>query len=159
MLDFTGSFIGFPQFLAFFAMGLALMAAFMWIYTAITPHDEVALVRANNVTAAVVWTGALIGFVLPLSSAMRESFAIREFVVWGVIAGIAQLAVFFVYRRIYPKMRERIEADEMATGIKLAGVAIAVGILNAAAVSEDEAAWMLERYPGAFGPAPTEQAQ
>lgn len=136
MLDFTGTFIGFPQFLAYFVMGLVFMAIFMWLYTKLTPHDELALVRQNNATAALIWVGALIGYSLPMASAMRDSFAIEEFMVWGVIAGVTQLAVFFGYKQFFPRMHERIENNELATGINLAGVAIAVGILNAAAVAE-----------------------
>lgn len=136
MLDFAGSFIGFPLFLSYFALGLLMMAIYMVVYTWITPHDEVALVRANNAAAAMVWVGALIGFVLPLSSAMRNNFPLQEFIAWGLLSGIVQMGVFFAYRYFYPRMRERIEANEIATGINLAGVAIAVGILNAAAIAD-----------------------
>lgn len=136
MIDFAGTFIGFPAFIAYFAIGLAILGIFMALYTWLTPYDEMALVRANNATAALVWVGTLIGYSLPIASAMHYSTAVLEFLMWGVIAGIAQLAVFYGYRRVFPRMYQRIEANEIATGINLAGAAIAVGILNAAAMSE-----------------------
>ena len=136
MLDFTGTFIGFPQFMLYYLLGLAILAAFMFLYTKVTPYDEVALVRENNAAAALAWIGALVGYSLAISSAMRESVAVQEFLVWGAISAVSQLAVFFGYRRFYPRLRERIEAGEIATGINLAGVSIAIGLLNSAAMVE-----------------------
>lgn len=134
MAEVQATLAGLLPFLAYFALGLAIMAAFMWIYTTLTPYDEVALVKANNAAAAIAWTGAILGFGIALSGALRESESLLEFLIWGIIAGIAQLLVFYAYRRVYPKLRERIEADEIASAIKLSGVAIAVGLLNASAM-------------------------
>ena len=134
MAEVQATLAGLLPFLAYFALGLAIMAAFLWIYTTLTPYDEVALVKANNAAAAIAWTGAILGFGIALSGALRESESLLEFLIWGIIAGIAQLLVFYAYRRVYPKLRERIEADEIASAIKLSGVAIAVGLLNASAM-------------------------
>lgn len=134
MAEVQATLTGLLPFMAYFALGLAIMAAFMWIYTSLTPYDEIALVKANNAAAAIAWTGAILGFGIALSGALRESESLLEFLIWGVIAGIAQLLVFYAYRRFYPKLRERIEADEIASAIKLSGVAIAVGLLNASAM-------------------------
>ena len=136
MAELGATLAGLLPFLAYFILGLVIMAIFMWIYTQLTPYDEVALVKANNVAASLVWIGALLGFVLPLTSAMRESFSILEFVVWGLIAGIAQYCVFWGYRFFYPRIRERIELGEVAASLKLAGVSVAVGLMNAAAIVE-----------------------
>ena len=52
-------------------MSLALTALFLAIYVRITPYREFALIRAGNVAAAASLSGALLGFVIPLASAMR----------------------------------------------------------------------------------------
>jgi putative membrane protein len=52
-----------------------------------------------------------------------------------MIAGIAQLLGFQVFRRFYPLLSERIAKGEIAVSIKLAGVSVTVGLLNAACMT------------------------
>ena len=134
MPEVQATLMGLLPFLAYFVLGLAIIAAFMWAYTTLTPYNEVTLIKANNTSAAVTWAGASLGFGIALSGALRESTSLIEFVIWGLIAGLTQLIVFFVYRQFYPKIKERIEANELASAIKLSSVAISVGLLNAAAM-------------------------
>ena len=63
---------GIPPFLAYFAVAIALVLIFVRIYTWVTPQDELTLIRANNPAAALAFGGALIGFALPLSSAITS---------------------------------------------------------------------------------------
>ena len=51
-----------PNFLAYFAAAIALLAAFVAIYLYVTPYDEIRLIRNNNVAAAVSLSGAVLGF-------------------------------------------------------------------------------------------------
>jgi len=60
---------GFLDFLVYFGLGIVLMGMFWKVYILLTPHDEMALVRENNVAASVALSGALIGFALPMASA------------------------------------------------------------------------------------------
>ena len=43
-------------------------------------------------------TGALIGYVLPLVSAIQEAVNVMDMVVWGLVALVVQLAVYFAVR-------------------------------------------------------------
>jgi hypothetical protein len=67
----------FPNFAAYFAVGGALTALFVALYSNMTPHREIALIRAGNVAAAIALTGALVGFVIPLASVVAHSAGIR----------------------------------------------------------------------------------
>ena len=44
-----------PAFLAHFVAGLALLGAAFLVFTRLTPHDELALVRAGEFREAQVW--------------------------------------------------------------------------------------------------------
>lgn len=123
------------SFAAYFATAVALLFAFQWIYTRVTPHDEVALIKDNKAAAAVTYGGALIGFVLPLASVIAHSVNLLDMVVWSVIAGVVQLLAFFVVRLFYPGLSASIAANELAPALKLAFVSVAVGILNAACMT------------------------
>ncbi|WP_310620342.1 DUF350 domain-containing protein [Flexibacterium corallicola] len=135
MTDLQGSLMGVIPFLAYFASALILLFGFCIIYTRITPHREMALIKQNNISAALSFSGAMLGFSLPIASAAANSVDLVDFLVWGVIAGIVQIITYLVFRLFYPKVSQRIEDGEIAIGIHLATVSLAVGWLNAASMT------------------------
>lgn len=131
------SLSGLSDFAVYFALSLVLLLVFKVIYTFITPHDEWKLVKeAQNSAAAIGLIGALVGFSLALASAASHSVSIIDFVIWGVVALIAQTIAFAIVRfLLMPKIVERINSNEVSAGIVLGGVSVAVGILNAACMT------------------------
>lgn len=129
------SLSGVLPFLVYFVGAIVAVLAFMWLYTRVTPHDENALIRDNNQAAAISYVGALIGMGLAVSAAVANSIGLVDFLVWVVVAGLAQVAAFFGMRLIYPRLSERIEAGETAAAIKLAGISVMVGMINAASMT------------------------
>jgi len=124
------------------AFALAFLAAggftliFKAIYRWVTPHDEGALIRAGNPAAAIALGGALIGYVIPLASALANTHSLPEFVAWAILAGVIQIATFWLVRRIaLPDVSARIERGEIATALYLMFISITVGILNAACMT------------------------
>ena len=124
-----------PAFLAHFVAGLALLGAAFLVFTRLTPHDELALVRAGNLPAAVALGGAVVGAALAVASAVSHSAGLLDAVVWAIVALLAQLASFFGTAWLLPGWRGAIERGELATGVLKAAVAIAVGLVNAAAMT------------------------
>ncbi|MCB8838401.1 DUF350 domain-containing protein [Aurantimonas sp. VKM B-3413] len=126
---------GLPAFLAYFILGLILYAVFAFVYAAITPHKEFALIREGNIAGVTAFAGTVLGFSLPLASAAANSVSIVDFVIWAVIGAIAQLLAFFAASAMMPGLADRITKGEVAAGVWGAGVALAVGILNAACMT------------------------
>jgi putative membrane protein len=136
MLETTlSSLTGLPPFLAYFAMAVLLVLIFVRVYTWVTPHDELVLIRANNAAAALAFGGAVIGFALPLSSAITHSMSLLDCAVWGAVALVVQVLTFVVLRIAIKQLPERITQGELATGILAAAVAISIGFINAACMS------------------------
>lgn len=125
---------GVPAFALYFGAGVAMLLLFGLIYTRLTPHHEWQLIRANVPAAAVAYGGSLLGFVLPLASAMRESVSLLDFLLWALVALIAQLLTFCLLRVLISGLSQRIGNNEMASGILVAFGSVAVGVLNAAAM-------------------------
>lgn len=123
------------EFLLFFVVASALVLFYVFVYTRVTRHDELALIKKNSTAAAVAFAGSLIGFALPLASTMINSVNVIELVLWGVIALIVQLLVYLLIRLPMPRISERIEADEVAAGIWLGACSMVAGILNAASMT------------------------
>ena len=136
LLDAINTFLaGLIPFLMYFSLAIVLMLLFMRIYTWITPHHEWDLIRDNNPAAAIAFGGALIGFSLPLSSAITQSMSLLDCAVWGAVALIVQLLIFTVVRFLLKSLSERIIKSEIAAGIFTAACAIAVGLINAASMT------------------------
>ena len=129
------SLIGLPWFLAYLGTAVVLTLVFCVIYTWVTPHAEITLIRGNNSAAAMAFAGSLIGFCMPLASAIANSVALVDFAVWGVIAIIVQIVIFYLVRLPIPKISERIENGEMASGLWLGAASLAGGLLNAASMT------------------------
>jgi putative membrane protein len=130
MLQYTISTL--PSFAAFFAVAIAVLAVFLAAYMQVTPYAELALVREGNVAAAVSLGGTLVGLALPVANVVRNSHALLDVAVWGVVACVVQLLAYLAARLLLPQLARDIPAGKVATAIFLAALSIAVGLVNAA---------------------------
>lgn len=121
--------------LAFLVAGLFTIA-FKLIYQWVTPYNEAKLIREGNVAAALALGGALVGYVLPLASALSNTATLLEFAAWAALAGVLQIGAFTVVRLVAMKdLTVRIENGEIAAGVYLMSISLAVGVLNAACMT------------------------
>ena len=95
------------EFLAYFGVAAVLTVIFIAIYLKTTRHDEIKLIKDNSVAAAVAFSGSLIGFALPLASVMLNSLSLIDLVLWGIVAMIVQILVYFLVRMPMPRVSER----------------------------------------------------
>ena len=123
-----------PQFLSTFLLALLLLSVFWSIYTYLTPHDEIALLRQGNVSTAIALSGALAGFALPVCAAMLDSVSYAGLVQWALVAMAIQVAVYTLLRLLLPELHSGIAEDRPATAIVLAALSVIAGMLNATAI-------------------------
>ncbi|MFT5707288.1 MAG: putative membrane protein [Oceanospirillaceae bacterium] len=137
MTDIQASLLGLVDFASYFAVSIVLLLVFKVVYTLITPQDEWKLVKdEKNTAAAIGFMGAVLGFALALASAASNSESLIDFIIWGIVALIAQTIAFAIVRFIFmPKVVQRINDNEVSAGIVLGGTSIAVGLLNAACMT------------------------
>lgn len=131
------SLAGLLNFSLYFAVSIILLFAFKILYAFVTPHDEWKLVKEQQSTAAATgFAGAIVGFAIALAGAASNSESLLDFSVWAVVALVAQLLAFALLRFTFmPAIAERINNNEVSAGIMLAGMSVAVGLLNAACMS------------------------
>ena len=136
MFDWFAFQTGATAFIIAFVAAIAFFSAFKFIYQIVTPYHERDLIRQGNAAAAVGLGGALVGYVLPLASALSHTVSLPEFAAWALLAGVIQILAFLVVSRVlYKALASRIEAGEMAAGVYLASISICVGLLNAACMT------------------------
>lgn len=130
------SFAGIGAFVVHVGLALGLIAVYTAIYMLATPHDEMALIRANNGAAAAAFAGSLVGYTLPLASAAQHSATLLVFIVWGLVAIVVQVVVYWFFRLLLlSDVSARIERGEIATGLMLGAASLAGGIVDAAVMA------------------------
>lgn len=119
-------------FLSYFGTAVLLFAAFLAAYTLATQIKEWELIRSGNSATALALGGAMIGFALPLASAINHSGGLADMVVTAAVALVVQLLCFAAMRLLRRDASAALVKGDMAEGIFLASVSVVLGILNAA---------------------------
>jgi putative membrane protein len=128
------SLAGLPAFLVYFCTALVAVILYLFVYTRITPHDEFKLIRDNVPGAAISLGLSLLGFTLPVISAMTHAANVIDCLIWSAIALIVQIIAYFIVRIPVPDLSKRIAAGELAPAIWLGLSSLAAGALNAASM-------------------------
>jgi putative membrane protein len=123
------------NYLVHLATASALVILFFYIYTNITPYDEVLLIRGGNRAAALSLGGALIGFSITIASAVMHTADYMQFFTWAAGAMVVQVLVYGVATTLLKMSKDQIEADNTAFGGLLGSLSLAIGIINAACIS------------------------
>jgi putative membrane protein len=131
----SASVHGLPGFVLFFTVAVALVALYLALYTLATAHNEFALIRQNVVAAAVALGLSLVGFTLPLASAIVHARDLLDCLVWGLVAVAVQILAYWLVRAVLPNLSQRIAAGEMAAALFLGASSLAAGIVNAATMT------------------------
>jgi putative membrane protein len=129
------SFAGFDDFLVYLAVSLAYLAVFVAIYIRITPYREMQLIREGNMAASFSLSGAILGFIVPLASAIQHSVSLVDMAIWGLVAMVVQIAAFVVVKLCIPSITRDIPEGKGAQGFFLGSLSLGVGLLNAACMS------------------------
>ncbi len=129
------SLAGLPAFVAYFCLSAFAIIVYLLIYTRITPHNEFDLIRKNVPGGAIALGLSMLGFALPVASAVAHSADIVDCAIWSVIALVVQIIVYFVARIAVPEMSRRIAAGELAPAIWLGLASVTAGLLSAASMS------------------------
>ncbi|MBV6811173.1 DUF350 domain-containing protein [Xanthomonas campestris pv. pennamericanum] len=125
----------FLAFLSYFGTGLGVLIVSVVLVTLVTPHKDFTLLRQGNVAAATALAGNLIGVALPLHSAITHSVSLIDALIWGLVACGIQVVAYLLANLVAGRISLQITDNITAAGIFSAGVSIAVGLINAAAIT------------------------
>ncbi len=129
------SLAGLPAFLLYFCVSTVAVIAFLWIYTRITAHDEFELLNKNVPGAAVSLGLSMLGFALPVASAVAHASDIIDCMIWSLIALCVQVIAYYVARIAVPNLSQRIATGDLAPAIWLGLASVTAGLLSAASMT------------------------
>jgi putative membrane protein len=126
---------GLLAFIAYFCLAVVLVIAFLLIYTRLTPINEFELIRKNVPGAAIALGLSMLGFALPLASAIAHTADLVDCAIWGVVALVVQIITFYAVRVPVPDLSGRIAAGDLAPAIWLGLASLTAGLLSAASMT------------------------
>jgi putative membrane protein len=133
--ELFASFAGFDDFLVYLAVSLVYFGAYLAIYVRVTPYPELELIRRGNLAAACSLSGSLLGFAVPLASAVAHSVNLADMALWALLAMAVQIGAFIAVKLMIPGIARDIADGKTAQGIFLGALSLAVGLLNAACMT------------------------
>jgi putative membrane protein len=143
-MDFTAplnAFVaGFPDFIIQLGAALGLFVASLVIYVIMTPHKEMALIRAGNPSAALAFAGVVIGLAIPLGSCLAYAFSLLDLLIWGVITLLLQLIAFRFTDMFLRGLPRRIAEGDVAAAVFLMSVKIGVALIISGALADPNVA-------------------
>ena len=145
-MDFTApinAFVaGFPDFIIQFGVALGLFVASLIIYVLMTPHKELALIRAGNPSAALAFGGVVVGLAIPLGNCLAHSFGVLDLLIWGIVTLLIQLLAFRFADIFLRGLPRRIAEGDVAAAVFLMSVKIGLAIILSGAVADPNVAMM-----------------
>jgi putative membrane protein len=122
-----------PYAVAYFATALLVYVLGLAAYIAAAPIPEFRLVGQGNTAAACSLAGAMVGLALPLATVVATSGSMLDLLVWAIAALLVQLLTLAILRRLLPVLNRNVASGQLASGIFLAALAVAVGFISAGA--------------------------
>jgi putative membrane protein len=129
------SMAGLTGFVSHFLAALLLTALFMAIYVRVTPYPEFQLIQEGKIAPAVSFSGAFLGFVFPLASAIISSISFLDMVVWSLVALVVQIMVFLLLKAMFSNLCSDIADNHLAPAVLLGVLSLGAGILSAACMT------------------------
>lgn len=126
---------GFPVTLLHAALTLVLLVLGVGLYSLLSPHKEVQLIREGNPAAAISFGGMLLGLAIPLAAALAASPSALEIALWGVCVIVVQLLVFRLIDVLLAGLPQRIQEGEIPAAALLAAAKLGAALVLGAAVA------------------------
>ncbi|WP_338845913.1 DUF350 domain-containing protein [Massilia sp. W12] len=124
----------FLHYAAYVLLAAGMTIVFLLVYTRLTPHDELALIRNGKSAASLSLGGALLGFIMTLASSIMHTQSYVQFIIWSVAALAVQLLVYLVLSLLLKDIPQQLEKDNVAFGGLVGAVSLAMGVINAACI-------------------------
>jgi putative membrane protein len=119
------------SFFEYLGTAVLLLAVFIYIYARATPYKEFALIAHDNLAVAVTFSGAILGFTIPMVAAIYYTHSLVEMTIWAAVTGLVQLAIVLALR----SQAKRIEEGHVSSAIVVATFSVAIGLINAVSIS------------------------
>jgi len=126
---------GFPVALLQALASLAILLGAIAVHSVLSPHKEIAAIRAGNPAAAISFAGIVLGLAIPLARSLQASTSLIETVIWAMAATVLALLIFRLVDILLRGLPARVKDGDVSAGALLASGKVASALIIAAAFS------------------------
>ena len=126
---------GFPVALLQALASLAILLGAIAVHSVLSPHKEIAAIRAGNPAAAISSAGVVLGLAIPLARSLQASTSLIETVIWAMAATVLALLIFRLVDILLRGLPARVKDGDVSAGALLASGKVASALIIAAAFS------------------------
>jgi putative membrane protein len=125
------------NFVTYFGVALILLVVGLVIMELTTKNKEYKLIAEGNKAASYLLGGRVLALSIVLYSALANAISLFDLVIWGSIAVIAQVIVFYLAELLTPNFNvvKAIDDNNEAVGIFLMLLSIAIGVVIAGSIT------------------------
>lgn len=123
--------------LTYIGVASVLLAIGIVLFEVTTKSKEMELIRQGKKAAVYAFGGRILGLAIVLYSSITNSVSIIDMVIWGTIAIIIQIALFYLADLLIPRlsMTREIDANNEAVGLLLLFLSVSIGLVIAGSLT------------------------
>ncbi|KKI89354.1 hypothetical protein WQ54_26105 [Bacillus sp. SA1-12] len=123
--------------LSYIGVAVVLLVIGIALFEITTKNKEFELIKNGNKAAVYAFGGRILGLAIVLYSSISNSVNILDMVVWGSIAIVIQIIIFYAAELLTPKFNitKAIDDDNQAVGLFLLFLSVSIGLIIAASLT------------------------
>ena len=127
----------FTSTLSYIGVALLLLLIGIILFEVTTKNKEFQLIKNGNKAAVYAFGGRILGLAIVLYSSIANSVNILDMVIWGSVAIVIQIIVFYLAEWLTPKFNitKAIDEDNQAVGLFLLFLSVSIGLIIAGSLT------------------------
>lgn len=127
----------FTSTITYIGVALLLLLIGIILFEVTTKNKEFELIKNGNKAAVYAFGGRILGLGIVLYSSISNSVNILDMVIWGSVAIVMQIIVFYLAEWLTPKFNvtKAIDEDNQAVGLFLLFLSVAIGLIIAGSLT------------------------
>ncbi|MBB6443917.1 DUF350 domain-containing protein [Bacillus benzoevorans] len=127
----------FTSTISYIGVALLLLLIGIILFEVTTKNKEFELIKNGNKAAVYAFGGRILGLGIVLYSSISNSINVLDMVIWGSVAIVMQIIVFYLAEWLTPKFNvtKAIDEDNQAIGLFLLFLSVSIGLIIAGSLT------------------------
>ncbi|MDQ0230778.1 DUF350 domain-containing protein [Metabacillus malikii] len=123
--------------ISYIGLACLLLLVGIFLFEVTTKNKEFTLISKGNKAAVYAFGGRILGLAIVLYASISNSVNLWDMLIWGGVAIIIQIVIFYLAELLTPKFNitQAIDDDNQAVGLFLLFLSVAIGLIIAASLT------------------------
>jgi putative membrane protein len=122
---------------SYIGLAVVMLIIGIFFFEVTTKNKEFTLIKNGNKAAVYAFGGRILGLAIVLYASISNSVNMLDMVIWGSIAIIIQIVLFYLAELLTPtfNITNAIDEDNQAVGLFLLFLSVSIGLIIAASLT------------------------